>query len=291
MNETGLLDRPLVYKNIATLFRGVGKVEPDCSQEEALQAFEQMVRHSLPCCLGRRTFQFQFRYHQYLILGFFYGGPLCFDILSGVLRGGSQERPSAQFLFTLLLQRNLEWISFYPMCMMAGELISHCCIHLEGWRELLYLGPTFTLCFALNCSLQLSLRELAEVAGESRPAFGFLLGIAFCMTGCVWRLATSFAESGGKGWAQDEPPSERPSIIASSRSDQESPACPGTPRRSRQQQQQQQPQQQEQPLQQDPYNQDGEHVEHQAPQPAAGLTRSDILYEDQVLIAACRWIA
>jgi len=180
-------DRPLVYTNIATLLRGIGKVEPHSSQDDALRAFEVMVRESLPRCIGRQSFELQFGYHQYLILGFFYGGPVCFDILSGMLQDGGEP---SQFLIALLIQRNTEWMAFFPMCMMVTELVAHGFLHLEGWREILYIVPGFTFAFAVCWSLQVVFRNFVETAAASTTAFAVHLAICVILDVSIWRVAT-----------------------------------------------------------------------------------------------------
>jgi len=268
-------DRPLVYTNIATLMRGIGKVDPKCSQDEALRTFEAMVRKSLPKFIGRQSFELQFGYNQYLLLGFFYGGPVCFDILSGILHDGAEP---TLFLIALLVQRNTEWLAFFPMCMMVMELVAHGFLHLEGWREFSYIVSAYTITFVINWGFQTFLRTSVEMAAASTTAFAVHLAASVVFIVSTWRVAT---------WWQ-APYKFRSDLRQACNAWEEEQGKGKDPEKQPQQpQQQQQQQQQQQPQQQQPHP--------PLPPPASSWTRDGLkiseneLQEDKVVDEIQRW--
>jgi len=129
-------DRPLVYSNIATLMRGVGKVSGLADQSEALRSFEKIVRTKLPDVFGAVSFRSNFKYRHYLFLGFVSEGTITIDAFTGLQDKSVSFRSfvvyQAFFLFI--------WSAALPLAFVVGELVAHFNAHLRGYREHIYLG-------------------------------------------------------------------------------------------------------------------------------------------------------
>merc|ERR1711915_882311 len=73
-------DRPLVYGNVAALMRFRGYVAEEASEDEALDAFDEVVRQVLPGPFRMSLGRIAFSYKHYIYFGFCRSaGPLIED--------------------------------------------------------------------------------------------------------------------------------------------------------------------------------------------------------------------
>mmetsp|Transcript_135135 Transcript_135135/g.431413 ORF Transcript_135135/g.431413 Transcript_135135/m.431413 type:complete len:553 (+) Transcript_135135:32-1690(+) len=172
-------DRALVCRNIAALMKARRVVHMDATQDEALDAFEVLVRTDLPSAfvsaLGRRSF----KYKQYLMLAFAAQGCLSLDYL-----GYHSNLPCRSLLAFALLQFALVFFQ-WPMAFLLVEKTSACCLHWHGWRERMWLLVSLIFFVLLPAFLSfLTFLTLREMANESDWAL-----VALCVLDIVGSLA------------------------------------------------------------------------------------------------------
>mmetsp|Transcript_60872 Transcript_60872/g.128807 ORF Transcript_60872/g.128807 Transcript_60872/m.128807 type:complete len:442 (+) Transcript_60872:3-1328(+) len=175
-------DRPLVYNNIATLVRSVCRAS-DTSDEEALAAFETMVKQTLPLCLGRGAVQV-FTYRQHLLLGFIVYGVTIFDALT---------RPDSMKLRCILILNCItNSFAILPFCGMAMEFMAHLNINTRGWKEAVYVVVVILAFSALVTSLQIGLYFLTHWSADSDVWLACFLFVSVAFAVITWRFRQSW---------------------------------------------------------------------------------------------------
>jgi len=179
-------DRALVCRNIAALMKARRVVHMDATQDEALDAFEVLVRTDLPSAfvsaLGTRSF----KYKQYLMFAFAAQGCLSLDYL-----GYQANLPYRSLLAFALVEFALVFFQ-WPMGFLLAEKMSSCCLHWHGWRERIWLLVSLIFFVLAPAFLTfLTLDTLWELANESDWAL-----VALCVLDIFGSLAIFFIASG-----------------------------------------------------------------------------------------------
>lgn len=175
-------DRPRVYKNIATLMRETQKDRLGCAElEVALDAFDVLVQSELPQTLvwsqGRYSVMYR---HVVAIFGITRGATLL-DALAGCHHGMSPREVELVVLYWVT------WIfGAYPLILAFAEEIAGCCLHLRGWRNVLY---TILLWMYIVSNGLVTLLVIQVLDDRARTSSTFLaLRIAFALGLCLFAI-------------------------------------------------------------------------------------------------------
>lgn len=177
-------DRPLVYSNIARLMRATQRLELTCSEEEALSAFDVLVRQTLPAAFApvlqtRRTYQ---GYRYYLFLGFTANGCKTLDAFAAIAYG----TPFRQFVPTAL--EFLLWTTtLWPIVFLIADWLSWKAPHLTGAKELVFVIITVLICGTPTIVLYFLLRRLTYKAMDAE----LIVLVVYCLLNVAGAFITS----------------------------------------------------------------------------------------------------
>lgn len=139
-------DRPLVYQNISELMRASGEVPPSATEEEALTAFNILVRTKLPDVLQSAMGSHGAKYRHLACLSVAFFGPYWLDLtrlftkLSGPVWVCRELVSSA----TLML-------ATFPVSTALIYTLICRCQHLQGFPELCYTIASGWICVLVGC--------------------------------------------------------------------------------------------------------------------------------------------
>jgi len=134
-------DRPVVYGNIATLMKASRAVHRHASEDEALGAFNDLVHSILPNAFDRALGQRHFQLKHYLLFGLCANGAATLDYTcSDIARDEVPRKVLGTFLYNSLLAASL-----WPLVLMLMEVVTSRFLHLQGWRERVYMFSVFLL--------------------------------------------------------------------------------------------------------------------------------------------------
>ena len=181
-------DRITVEDNVVSVMKLLEHVQPDCTREEALAAFDLLVRSKMPQLIRSSSGTAGLRYEYALTLLF----PLVlyiFDVVSAQVVGGA----GTQQLLAVIIELVARIFASLPLAFAWSAWLSGQCEDLHGMREILFLVFTTAVHFLLGYVLYLMLRILRAYAAEDDICFVLLCVIAiglFTLTVFLFRRPT-----------------------------------------------------------------------------------------------------
>jgi len=129
-------DRPVVEENIILLLRNAGYVDISTQREDALEAFNRMVREHLPSALKISMGTSGVPYHYLFAAMLPMGCALFMDVLPGfVSKYGLLGRETT----VLLLLKCIDTFAVTPACVQTLAMLMSPCMELQGWKEMAYV--------------------------------------------------------------------------------------------------------------------------------------------------------
>lgn len=170
-------DRALVYESITLLMQATGVVEDYATEEEALTAFNKVLREQLPGALTASVGRFGIGYLQ--VVAIF----LCNNFPQGLDTLWRREGLRAQLSLVLY---SLTW-NFALIPLAVAGLASWCsfCLHLRGWREVVFVGwgcCMMMACSALNFTVMRAIYARCIVPGQGDVYIGGLIAMLIGLT-------------------------------------------------------------------------------------------------------------
>jgi len=133
-------DRPVVYRNIAALMRATLPDVDLTDDDNALDAFDNLVRADLPLALSSSFGKTVMPYKYVAAVMTTWDGPWLLDRLAGLHNGMPIRDAMSEALYFLPL-----CFSIMPLFIHAFGRISSCFLHLRGWREIVWLLTGYAL--------------------------------------------------------------------------------------------------------------------------------------------------
>lgn len=171
-------DRLVVYTNIAKLMRACGAVVDGASDDEALNAFDQLVRSEvferLLAGAGRRNMT----YKQYVFIGFVIAGAYISDWVVHGFSGGSARK---SWVWVLAY---VQWVvAGVPLILIALEDAASKCLQLGPWSERLWVVATASSVAATGVCVVYAEDRVALLAETSDVAFAAFVAVIFLLAG------------------------------------------------------------------------------------------------------------
>eukprot|EP00445_Apocalathium_hangoei_P078517 CAMPEP_0204190578 /NCGR_PEP_ID=MMETSP0361-20130328/59419_1 /ASSEMBLY_ACC=CAM_ASM_000343 /TAXON_ID=268821 /ORGANISM="Scrippsiella Hangoei, Strain SHTV-5" /LENGTH=320 /DNA_ID=CAMNT_0051151413 /DNA_START=120 /DNA_END=1083 /DNA_ORIENTATION=- len=164
-------DRPVVYRNIAALMRATLPDVDLTDDDDALEAFDNLVRADLPLAFSSSFGKTVMPYKYVAAVMTTWDGPWLLDRLAGLHNGMPIREAMSEALYFLPL-----CFSIMPLFVNANERVSSCFLHLRGWREILWLLLGYALAVLPNVVLvEGALKTLKNTAVESDIAMLLLV--------------------------------------------------------------------------------------------------------------------
>mmetsp|Transcript_90359 Transcript_90359/g.188968 ORF Transcript_90359/g.188968 Transcript_90359/m.188968 type:complete len:372 (-) Transcript_90359:341-1456(-) len=198
-------DRDVVYTNIAALIRAFGFTKTTASLEEALDAFNELVRRETPAAFKSAFGLCAFEFYHYFWLGFQLCGPLVCDHIATLGFSWRFELHAAGAAVSL------HWLfCLWPIFALA-EIMMGWKLHLTGYKEILWVvAVQWSLAVPVVAYLQLSLMAM-EASEDSTFIYAVVLSVGFVSTifGSIllYRIG-GLSMMKGSGWRKA--PSKRP---------------------------------------------------------------------------------
>jgi len=181
-------DRITVEDNVVCVMRLLEHVQPDCTREEALAAFDLLVRSKMPQLIRSSSGMAGLRYEHALTVVF----PLVlsiFDVVSAQVVGGA----GTQQLLAVIIDLSARNFASVPLTIAWSAWLSGKFKDLHGVREILFLVFTTAVDFLVGFLQYLMLRILRTYAIDDDIGFVLLCVIAaglFTLTFVFFRRPT-----------------------------------------------------------------------------------------------------
>jgi len=181
-------DRITVEDNVVCVMRLLEHVQPDCTREEALAAFDLLVRSTMPQLIRSSSGMAGLRY-EYALTVFFPHVVSIFDVVSAQVVGGA----GTQQLLAVTIDLSARNFTSFPLAFAWSVWLSGQFKDLHGMREILFLVFTTSVHFLLRFVQYLMLRILRTYAIHDDIRFVLLCVIAaglFTLTFVFFRRPT-----------------------------------------------------------------------------------------------------
>jgi len=178
-------DRSLVYGNIARLMKAAGRVGIDSEEEEALDAFNRLVRQKLPKAFFRGRQSLAFEYKHYVVAA-------AAEVIPKVIQLFFKIRDSMhpQLTAAILIEQLALVFTFWPLVFMLIEVLSACFLQRRGCCEWLWLAVAeFGIIGPLGVAVHYSIHKLTFAGFKDFLPLGVLACVALAGFG-VQRLAS-----------------------------------------------------------------------------------------------------
>jgi len=181
-------DRTTVEGNVVSVMKLLEHVQPDCTREEALAAFDLLVRSKMPQLIRSSSGIAGLRY-EYALTPIFPLVLSIFDVASADVVGGA----GTQQLLAVIIELSARVFASFPLTLAWSAWLSGHCKDLHGVREILFLMLTTAVNFFLGYVELLLLGILRTHAAEDEIGFVLLCVIAaglFTLTFFLFRRPT-----------------------------------------------------------------------------------------------------
>lgn len=141
-------DRPVVYRNIASLLRGSAAIPAAATEDHALDRFDTLVRTQVLerflTCAGRSAFN----YHQYCCLGLAVSGGIVVDNVALAAHGVDRL-----VVLSGLVSNAGFALGFWGLCSRQMEFVGRTKLHLKGWHEVAWIAIVVPFGCVLPCGI------------------------------------------------------------------------------------------------------------------------------------------
>lgn len=194
-------DRPVVFENISVLMRAIGEVDRESSEQDALDAFNILVRRRLPRSLTASIGPLGIGYWQSvaLYLCAFLPRSIDFDLL-GVLPYPEEWATRYRIVFVLVVA---SWVlAFFPLMTALMSLIVRSFLHLGRGCEWCFLFAAAIFVLAVGSGINIGIRILAWAAVRGQNANMCLVGLILISIASTWMAVTAF--NWGRRFVEEE---------------------------------------------------------------------------------------
>ena len=175
----------IVEDNVVSLMLYLKCAPSDCTREEALDAFDLLVRRTMPCRIRASTGRTLLQYESFMTMIF----PIMlsvFDVACAHLVAGD----SARQLIGATIEVGTRTLAGLPLSFALSMWICGLCQNLRGMRDILYILFVDSVTLLSNFQLYVLLRLLQTNAIEGEMYFAVLCAVAaglFTLTYLVFR--------------------------------------------------------------------------------------------------------
>lgn len=155
-------DRPVIYGNIAILMRSIGVAQPEATDVQAQEAFNMLVRISLPSALTASMGNIGLPYKHVVAMFACAYWPTYLDSLAGFPAGMTVQETLADLVVSVL------WTAaVLPLTVASLARWSDCCLHLAACSEQAWLASGLVLVGAVVYAHSLLLNPFRVWAARS----------------------------------------------------------------------------------------------------------------------------